>query len=121
MRLGLRRKTKLVLRVKGDHVYYFKDAREKLVLAVWDKGKSVSGKDKAVWRKDIVGNLMKYSEHGDRKAPHGWEMDHIIPRKHGGSDKLINLQPLYWKANKEKGDKLNWPEIRLGIKTKRTR
>lgn len=112
---------RLGLRVKDGHVYYFKDANEKLVLAVWDKGEIIPGKNKAVWRKDIVGNLMKHSEHGDRKAPHGWEMDHIIPRKHGGSDKLSNLQPLYWRANKEKGDKLKWPEIRLGIKPKRGR
>lgn len=31
------------------------------------------------------------------------EVDHIIPRKHGGVDDLVNLQALCWKCNANKG------------------
>lgn len=106
---------KLVLRAKDDYVYPFKDAREKLVLAVWEKGKSVPGKDKAVWRKDIIGNEMKYSQHGKRSSVYGWEIDHIKPTALKGTNDLRNLQPLYWKNNSDKGDKWPWPR-RLGLK-----
>lgn len=51
---------------------------------------------------------MKYSEHGNRNSEHGWEIDHINPVSNGGGDELPNLQPLNWKNNADKGDKLNW-------------
>jgi ATP adenylyltransferase len=31
------------------------------------------------------------------------EVEHILPRKHGGSDELENLQALCWKCNADKG------------------
>ena len=117
MRLDSRRKMRLGLRrVKDDHVYYFKDAREKLVLAVWEKGNSIPGKDKAVWRKDIVDKKIKYSEHGNTKSIYGWEIDHIKPTALKGTDDLRNLQPLYWRNNRKKGDTWRWPKTRLGIR-----
>ncbi len=42
------------------------------------------------------------------------EVDHILPRKHGGSDELENFQALCWKcnANKGAGDDTDFREVR---------
>lgn len=44
------------------------------------------------------------------------EVDHIIPRKHGGDDDLINLQALCYKCNANKGarDNVDFRIIRGG-------
>jgi 5-methylcytosine-specific restriction endonuclease McrA len=39
---------------------------------------------------------------------YGWEIDHINPVANGGTDIDNNLQPLNWKNNAAKSDKLNW-------------
>lgn len=75
-----------------------------IILAVWKKGKIVGGNDPDVFRKDACGAWMQFSKHGDRDAKYGWEIDHITPKIHSGSDVLPNLQPLHWKNNAEKGD-----------------
>jgi ATP adenylyltransferase len=31
------------------------------------------------------------------------EVDHVVPRKHGGRDEIENLQPLCWRCNGDKG------------------
>ena len=36
-----------------------------------------------------------------------WEIDHIKSVAKGDGDELDNLQPLYWKTNRQKGD--TWP------------
>lgn len=54
------------------------------------------------------GKMMRYSDHGNRNAEYGWEIDHINPVSNGGADVINNLQPLHWKNNAAKGDKLDW-------------
>ena len=93
--------------------YPFKGTNEKTKLAVWAKGKIINdskGKswDKNVWRWDKCGNVMKYSEHGNRNSKHGWEIDHIKPTAKGGTDDLSNLQPLNWNNNSKKDDTYPW-------------
>lgn len=76
--------------------------------AVWNKGQIIEGFDAAIWRWDMCGKVMKYSEHGNTNSEHGWEIDHIMPRALGGLTALENLQPLNWKVNRAKGDTFPW-------------
>jgi hypothetical protein len=75
---------------------------------VWEKGREIHGKNPDVWRKDLCGNLIKRSQHGNRNSIHGWERDHIQPKAKGGPNNLSNLQPLQWEQNVRKRDHLNF-------------
>lgn len=74
-------------------------------LIVWSKGIVVPGRDPNLYRQDYFGNLLKFDDYG-KCVITGWEIDHIIPKNLGGSDELVNLQPLHWYLNKKKSDKL---------------
>ena len=74
---------------------------------IWVKGEPEQGYSPDRWRKDKCGASMNRSEHGNTDSPHGWEVDHIIPKSKGGSDHIDNLRPLHWKNNDAKGDKLD--------------
>ena len=73
------------------------------VQQVWDKGDVIRGKDSKLYRKDSLGNEIYRHSHGKTSAM-GWEVDHSKPQAKGGTGHLNNLQPLQWKANREKSD-----------------
>ena len=77
---------------------------EKTKQQVWDKAKSIRGKNPETWRRDNQGNKIRKGSYGTR-GEYGWEVDHKRPKSKGGSDSPKNLQPLHWEANREKSDK----------------
>lgn len=72
--------------------------------AVWNKATSEPGL--TYFRKDTCGASMKKGSYGEI-SQYGWEIDHIKPVAKGGTDAIINLQPLHWENNRHKAD--NWP------------
>lgn len=84
--------------------YPFRNTDSWTVLAVWQKAGVISGVNSNEWRLDAYGTKIKFSDHGNTNSIYGWEIDHIRPVALGGSDSLSNLQPLYWKTNRRKGD-----------------
>jgi HNH endonuclease len=87
--------------------YPFKYAEDALKRSVWNKGTVILGYDPNVWRRDICGHAIKYTDHG-AEGDYGWEIDHIYPKAKGGTDDLANLQPLWWSNNRSKGDTYPW-------------
>jgi hypothetical protein len=75
-------------------------------LAVWFRGKPISGCDPLVWRLDDYSNVIKYSDHGNRNSEYGWEIDHIRATALGGSDDITNLRPLHHRVNSGLGGAL---------------
>lgn len=84
------------------------------VWSVWAKAHPVLGHDPTRTRKDNCGAWIQFSEYGNTNSPFGWEVDHIVPVAMGGSDLLVNLQPLQWQNNRHKGD--SWPAWACAVK-----
>ena len=71
---------------------------EDLKRAAWARTSPVAGQLNAwEFRKDCLGNLVRYNDFGNRHSPFGWELDFIISRSAGGSTDPANLQALHWK------------------------
>ena len=78
---------------------------EDLKRAAWARTSPVSGQNNAwEFRKDCLGNLVRYADYGKRHSPFGWELDCIKPKQLGGSHEPENLQALHWKANAARSD-----------------
>jgi 5-methylcytosine-specific restriction endonuclease McrA len=87
--------------------YPFEGLDEKTKRAVWNRSSPIPDYPADKWGRDICGHAMKYSDHG-KEGDYGWEIDHIKPSSKGGSDFLDNLQPLWWKHNRQKGYTYPW-------------
>ena len=79
---------------------------EDLKRACWARTSPVSGTQANGWefRKDCLGNLVRYGDFGNRHSPFGWELDFIVSRTLGGSTDPSNLQALHWKATAARSD-----------------
>ena len=80
---------------------------DRLNLAVWTKGTPIPGYPSNIWRRDAYGNIMKYSDFGNRASEFGWERDHVVAVALGGTDTINNMRPLHWRANASLGGMLS--------------
>jgi hypothetical protein len=72
---------------------------EDLKRAAWSRTSPVGGHTNAwEFRKDRLGNMVRWADYGNRKSPFGWELDFIEPKSVGGSTDPENLQALHWRA-----------------------
>lgn len=51
---------------------------------------------------DFAGREIHRDCYGDFLSPYGWNVDHILPKSNGGSDRLSNLQITNIKTNMER-------------------
>ncbi len=65
--------------IQNNYRYPFNLADEMTKQIVWRKGTPIPGYDADIWRRDVCGHAMKYSEHGNTNSEYGWEIDHIRP------------------------------------------
>ena len=72
---------------------------------VWQKAKPIRGKDPKKYRRDHFGNEIFKGSYG-KHSPMGWEVDHIVPKSKGGSNRRCNLQALQTGANRRKSNKV---------------
>ena len=72
--------------------------------AVWEKASPIRGEDPNLKRADAYGNIIAKQAYG-KQSRYGWNFDHITPKAKGGPNEQGNIQPLHWKANRDKADK----------------
>ncbi len=87
---------------------------EDVVEKVWLKAKPEG--EEAEEKPDVCATLMRREDYGNRESEFGWEVDHISPVSKGGTDDLVNLQPLHWRNNLDKGEKSQM-EWGCGVRT----
>ena len=79
---------------------------EDLKRAAWGRTSPVQGQMNSwEFRKDVLGNLIRYADFGNRHSPFGWELEFINARLGGGTDP-DNMQALHWKANARSAQQL---------------
>ena len=71
---------------------------------IWEKGKIIKDKNPNLYREDPYGHTIYKPSYG-KTSNMGWEIDHMKPVSKGGTDHINNLQPTFWRKNREKGNK----------------
>lgn len=67
---------------------------EKVVQAVWEKGRAATSRDSTEWRQDQCGAWLNRRQYNNPKSDYGWKILNVIA---GGEDEVENLQPFHWR------------------------
>jgi hypothetical protein len=79
---------------------------EDLKRAAWARTSPAGQLKSWEFRRDCLGNLVRYADFGNRHSPFGWELDSLVPWALGGSTDPENLQALNWKATAARDDRV---------------
>lgn len=78
-------------------------ATQQQINDAWDRAATIRGNDPNVWRRDEMGNVIRFGSYGTT-GEYGWEIDHRNPQSKGGTDHGRNLRALHWQSNRRKSD-----------------
>jgi hypothetical protein len=89
---------------------------------IWERLRSIEGKELEEYRLDPCGALIRWSKYGDRSDDCGWEVDHVVPKafllSKGATeeeiDESVNLRPMQWENNDAKN--VDYPAYHTKIK-----
>ena len=95
--------TSMLLADIAAQLYSPQPGSDEFIKAAWQKARCVEGYDALYIRIDRFGTFIARSEYGTCSQC-GWQLDHIRPKSHGGSDDLYNREPLHWRNNLAKSD-----------------
>ena len=85
---------------------------EDLKRLAWSRTSPVSGQANSwEFRKDCLGNLVRYADYGNRHSPFGWELENVGGQSAGTGDPN-HLQALHWKAHAHAA-RATQPQLRL--------
>ena len=74
---------------------------EDLKRAAWSRTSPVSGHlNSWEFRKDCLGNVIRYGDYGNRHSPFGWELESLMVA--GGLNDPDNVQALHWRRQAER-------------------
>lgn len=68
-------------------------------VSAWERAERIPGCDKAVWRLDADGRVIRWDDYGDRFSQYGW-LIHADPRAHWLAKALgvAAPAPLHWRG-----------------------
>lgn len=87
------------------------DYSEELRRGLWNRLRTVNGKDKDSFRLDAAGALIEWSKYGEH-SPNGWQIDHACPKtileengiEEKDMDAIEDLRPFNTANNEKKGN-----------------
>jgi hypothetical protein len=71
---------------------------------VWGRTPTARGKNPDVWRRDEMGNLIRYGSYRT-SGEYGWKINRRNPVSKGGTENPRNLRALHTTSNRHKSDK----------------
>lgn len=77
---------------------------EEIKRQVWEKARIEPGYDARMFRKDACGAWIMWEKYGEQDNVFGWDIDHVLPVKLGGDDRIENLRALHCLNIRSKGN-----------------
>ncbi|MCS6991915.1 MAG: hypothetical protein RMK52_00085 [Chitinophagales bacterium] len=67
---------------------------QRVIDAVWEKGRRVPGYDPTQYRMDGGGRIIRRDEFNNQRSVYGWCLHYVRPLWEGGDQSLSNLTPM---------------------------